>query len=189
MLLYLSMHVFLKNPISGVEVEILTSTVESKRNLFKIKSTMRANQLNKAPFHYHDNFSEHFQVIDGELNMTVEKDRKNLVLKAGESFLVKEKCPHTFWNNSNKPVTYIVDISPAMNFEKALKINHALAANGKASKKGTPKNVFHIAYLARLGNTWFYGYPKWLQSSIFMIISGFGQLFGINKKLEKLLNL
>lgn len=177
----------LNNPISGVNVEVLVSTKDSKGELFRIRSTMKANQFNKAPFHYHHNFSEYFQVVDGQLNMTIETDKRNIVLKAGESFMIASKCPHTFWNASDKPVTYIVDVTPAENFEKALRINHALAAAGMASRKGTPSNIFHIAILAQLGNTWFYGVPRWFQVLVFKLLSIIGGVLGITKRLFNLI--
>lgn len=178
----------LKNPVSGVDVEVLVSSFESEGKLFRIRSTMRANQLNKAPYHYHKNFIEHFKVVKGQLNMIVGNNRRELTLCEGESYLVEALCPHTFWNSSNSPVTYTVDVEPAEQFEQALRINHALAAKGLASSKGTPANIFHIAILAKLGNTWFYGIPQWIQSGIFTIFATIGRIIGVERKLYKLID-
>lgn len=177
----------MENPVTGVKVEILVSTAESGGELFKIRSTMKARQMNRAPYHYHGHFSEHFRVVEGQLNLIVGGNREQLTLHASESYLVKPECPHTFWNESPEPVTYTVEVTPAMNFEKALWINHALAAAGKASPKGTPSNLFHMAILAQLGDTWLYGIPVWLQKVVFFIVAGIAKGLGMDKKLGELL--
>lgn len=176
----------LTNPISGVRVEILKSTTETNGAFFQIHSTMKANQMNKAPFHYHTKFYELFKVEKGQLNMILGKERKNITLQKNESILVNKKVPHTFWNESDLPVTYSVTIKPARQFEKALRINHALAASGKASNKGTPKNIFHIAVLALMANTRFYGFPRLLQYILFTILSFVAIILGVKRKILNL---
>ena len=177
----------MENPVTGVKVEILVSTAESNGELFKIRSTMKARQMNRAPYHYHGHFSEHFRVVEGQLDLIVGDNKEQFTLKAGESYLVKANNPHTFWNESSEPVTYTVEVTPAKQFEKALRLNHALAAAGKASPKGTPSNLFHMAILARMGDTWLYGIPKLLQKTAFMIAAGIAKGFGMDKKLRELL--
>jgi len=177
----------MENPVTGVKVEILVSTAESSGELFKIRSTMNAQQLNRAPYHYHGHFSEHFRVVEGQLNLLVGNNKEQLILHAGESYLVKPGCPHTFWNESSEPVTYTVEVTPAKQFEKALLLNHALAAAGKASPKGTPSNIFHMAILAQLGDTWLYGIPIGLQKATFFIVAGIAKGLGMDKKLQELL--
>ncbi|GET34043.1 hypothetical protein PbJCM13498_29060 [Prolixibacter bellariivorans] len=177
----------MENPVTGVKVEILVSTAESQGKLFKIRSTMKARQMNRAPYHYHGHFSEHFRVVEGQLNLIVGDNKEHLTLKAGESYLVKPLCPHTFWNESSEPVTYTVEVTPAKQFEKALRLNHALAAAGKASPKGTPSNIFHMAILAQLGDTWLYGIPIGLQKSAFFIAAAVAKGVGMDKKLQALL--
>jgi len=177
----------MENPVTGVKVEILISTAESNGELFKIRSTMNARQMNRAPYHYHGHFSEHFRVVEGQLNLIVGNNKEQLTLKAGESYLVKPECPHTFWNESSEPVTYTVEVTPAKQFEEALKLNHALAAAGKASPKGTPSNIFHMAILAQLGDTWLYGIPIWLQKAVFFVVAGIAKGLGMDKKLQELL--
>ena len=175
------------NPVTGVEVEILVTTGESQGKLFKIRSTMKARQLNKSPFHFHGTFSEHFKVVEGQLNLVVGRDRRELVLQAGESYLVEPGCPHTFWNASEEPVTYTVEVEPAQRFEETLRINHALAAAGKASRGGTPSNLFHIALLGQMGSTYQYGIPLGVQKAAFFVLGGIAKFLGVNRKLKALI--
>lgn len=177
----------MENPVTGVKVEILVSTAESNGELFKIRSTMNARQMNRAPYHYHGHFSEHFRVVEGQLNLLVGNNKEQLILHAGESYLVKPECPHTFWNESSEPVAYTVEVTPAKQFEEALKLNHALAAAGKASPKGTPSNIFHMALLAQLGDTWLYGIPCWLQKAAFSVVGRIAKGLGLDKRLQELL--
>lgn len=175
------------NPVTGLEVEILVTTGESQGKLFKIQSTMKARQLNKSPFHFHGTFSENLTVVEGQLNLIVSRNKKELVLHAGESYLVEPGCPHTIWNDSDAPVTYTVEVEPAQHFEQTLKINHALAAAGKASRGGTPSNLLHIALLGQMGSTYQYGISLVVQKAAFFALAGIARLLGVDRKLQALI--
>jgi quercetin dioxygenase-like cupin family protein len=54
------------------------------------------------PLHYHNAFSEKFQVQEGVLYMQVGKDKK--ILKVGESVTVPAGTPHRFYNETNDKV-------------------------------------------------------------------------------------
>ena len=143
--------------------------------------------MNHSPFHFHETFSENLRVVEGQLNLIVGRDKRELVLQAGESYLVAPGCPHTFWNASEAPVTYTIDVEPAQRFEETLKINHALAAAGKASRGGTPSNFLHIALLGKMGSTYQYGIPLGVQKVAFFALGSIAKLVGIDRKLQALI--
>ena len=176
------------NPVTKVKAQFLKSTADTGGAYTLLQSKMEINTSNLPPYHYHTKFTELFTIVEGELNMMVGKDKKTMILKKGESYRVKKKEPHTFWNASDNPVVYQVKHEPACQFEKALKISHSLAAIGKAGKGGTPKNILHIAMLAQMGNTYLYNMPLWLQWPIYTLLNLAGIVIGVKKKLEMLIH-
>ncbi len=59
----------LHNPVIGVHVEVITSTIESSGQLLHIRSTMRAKQMDPVAYHFHKGFSEEFTVVSGRLDL------------------------------------------------------------------------------------------------------------------------
>ena len=96
------------------------------------------------PLHYHNGFSEKFQVQEGILYVQVGRDKK--VLHAGESVTVPPRTPHRFYNETNDKVKFHITLRPGhTGMENFIKIFYGLAADGLTDKKGKPKNFAHIA--------------------------------------------
>jgi len=71
----------------------------------------------KTPWHYHNLFSESFEVMDGELE--VGKNNEVLQLKAGEIVTIQPDEKHYFNNISNDECLVKVTLTPGnKNFEK-----------------------------------------------------------------------
>lgn len=60
------------------------------------------------PEHVHTNLDEVFSVTKGQLSLFVNGDKK--VLKSGESFTVPSGTYHKFFNETNQPVTGVVEV-------------------------------------------------------------------------------
>jgi quercetin dioxygenase-like cupin family protein len=145
-------------------------------------------QLEVAPgggneLHYHTSFTEEFRVIDGQLNVSLNGEEK--ILKPGESAFVPKLAHHRFYNTSDKYVTAIVELRPARNFEKAIRIGYGLARDGKVTRKAIPKSIWHLALLFQLGESYLPGLPLPLQRSIFGTLASIAKLLGKDKELEK----
>jgi hypothetical protein len=102
--------------------------------------------------HYHKSFSEKFEVIDGELGVHAGKEFK--VMGSGETFTVPPMMLHNFQNDTDKPVTFRVELRPGhTGFENCLKIGYGLASDGRTNKKGIPSKVSHLAVVLGLSDT------------------------------------
>ncbi|MFA9558143.1 cupin domain-containing protein [Evansella sp. AB-rgal1] len=102
--------------------------------------------------HYHMNFKESFEVIDGELKILYGKEEK--VLQIGETLHVAKGEHHTFLNASNeKAVTFRVKITPANQFEESMRILYGLMEDGKTDNKGLPKDKIHGALILDMQDT------------------------------------
>ena len=96
------------------------------------------------PLHYHNAFSEKFEVKEGVLYMQVGKEKK--ILKVGESVTVPARTPHRFYNETDDAVKFHITLNPGhTGMENFIKIFYGLASDGLTDKKGKPKNFAHLA--------------------------------------------
>ena len=97
-------------------------------------------------FHYHANGGKRFTVIQGELGISV--GRQRLRLQAGQSVMVPAKKLHRFYNPAEAPILFQIKLTPGNErFEHGLAIVYGLAEDGKLTKRGIPKNIDHMALL------------------------------------------
>jgi quercetin dioxygenase-like cupin family protein len=96
------------------------------------------------PLHYHNAFSEKFQVSEGVLYLQVGKEKK--ILNSGESVTVPAGTPHRFYNETSDQVKFLITLKPGhTGMENFIKIFYGLASDGLTDKKGKPKNFAHLA--------------------------------------------
>ncbi len=74
---------------------------------------------------------------------------------------------HRFWNSSAERAVFEVEIRPARNFEKALRAHFGLVEDGKTNEKAIPKNIFELALIYELSESYVVGMPLFLQKGIF----------------------
>jgi len=110
------------------------------------------------PLHYHNAFSEKFQVEEGILYIQVGKDKK--VLKVGESVTVSPGTNHRFYNETNDKVKFHITLKPGhKGMENFIKIFYGLALDGLTDKKGKPKKFEHLAVALIMSDS---NAPGWL---------------------------
>jgi quercetin dioxygenase-like cupin family protein len=96
------------------------------------------------PLHYHNAFTEKFEVLDGTLFLQVGKEKK--VMHVGESITVPKGKPHKFYNITDDKVTFRITFQPGhVGMENFIKIIYSLAEDGLTDKKGKPKKFAHLA--------------------------------------------
>jgi mannose-6-phosphate isomerase-like protein (cupin superfamily) len=112
------------------------------------------------PMHTHSLFEETFTAVEGMLG--VQYGDKEIYLNPGESLTIPVHQPHNFFNRGKKPVICQVKLTPAHEgFIKGIAILYGLAADGKTSKKGIPKNLMHLALFSDLMDTMPVGLIGW----------------------------
>jgi mannose-6-phosphate isomerase-like protein (cupin superfamily) len=116
----------IENPIIKDRVTFVKTTEETNGEylLFKLEIAPQGGNV----MHYHTTFTEKFEVVEGQLNVMLNGEHR--VLEAGQSALVPMMAHHRFFSTSDKPVTAIVEIRPARQFEKSLRIAYGLARDG-----------------------------------------------------------
>ena len=96
------------------------------------------------PLHYHNAFSETFEVREGVLYLQAGKEKRKLNI--GESFTVPAGTPHRFYNEADNMVKFHITLQPGhTGMENFIKIIYGLASDGLTDKNGKPKNFAHLA--------------------------------------------
>ena len=96
------------------------------------------------PLHYHNAFTEKFEVMEGVLYLQVGSEKK--ILNYGDVVLVPKGVSHRFYNLTNDKVKFRITLEPGhVGMENFIKIIYSLAEDGLTDKKGKPKNFSHLA--------------------------------------------
>jgi quercetin dioxygenase-like cupin family protein len=123
----------------------------------------------KTPWHYHNLFSETFEVLKG----TLEVGLKNQVYqkKIGDIVTIQPNEKHYFHNTSNDDCLIKVTISPGnKNFENALLILKGLAKDGFATPSGVPEKLADLALFIYLNNSRMVG-PQKIAETLFTYLA------------------
>jgi mannose-6-phosphate isomerase-like protein (cupin superfamily) len=96
--------------------------------------------------HYHKTYAEHFEVIEGTLEVLVGEETR--VLHAGQKAVAPKNTLHRFHNATGETVTFLCEMQPGhAGFEKTIEVGYGLARDGLTRSDGTPKNLYHMALL------------------------------------------
>lgn len=138
------------NPVLGIRTEFLELFEETNGKRTVTESVVQSGK--GVPLHYHNDCTEYYEVLDGELKMQLGKEIKTL--KKGDYLLVPVKTNHRYFNDSGEPVKFKAVIQPG-NFGSQLLITtlNGLARDGKVNKKGLPKSMLLFGYLSVAAGT------------------------------------
>ena len=139
------------NPIVGEKVTFLKTAEETNGRQTVVEVDLMPN-ANGTPMHYHESITETFTVIQGEL--VLEVDKKQVLLKKGETVSVKTNINHRFFNPTRQFIKFEVVLSPASaKFEQGLRIAYGLACDGECNGQGLPRKLSHLAILFDMGES------------------------------------
>jgi mannose-6-phosphate isomerase-like protein (cupin superfamily) len=158
----------IENPVTGERYTFLATAEETNGELLKVKAEIPAGTPG-VPLHYHLTFTEGFEVLEGRLDLRVGEG--HLVLGSDESAMVPLGTAHRFWNAGSKPAIFEAEIRPARKMEQSLRAMVGLARDGKTDDRGVPKNIFELALLYELSESYIVGMPLFLQRGVFGILA------------------
>jgi quercetin dioxygenase-like cupin family protein len=132
--------------------------------------------------HYHLTYDEHFEVLEGELE--VQAGKASRILRPGEKAVAYKTVLHRFRNPSDEPARFLVELRPGHEgFEKAIKVAYGLASDGLAAAHGAPKNPYHLALVFEWGEGRLPGAFA-LAEPLFRLLAKRARRKGIDKDLE-----
>jgi mannose-6-phosphate isomerase-like protein (cupin superfamily) len=133
------------NPVLGNRIEFKEICEETSGKRTVAEVTLRP--FDGIPLHYHNEFSEYYEVLEGELHIQVEKEIK--VLTKGDYVLVPVRALHRYFNKTSEPVIFKVVIQPGnIGYQLLISVLNGLARDGKVTKKGLPRNWLIFGYLS-----------------------------------------
>jgi len=116
----------------------------------------------KIPLHYHFEFSEYYEVLEGELKMQVGKEIKTL--HKGDYLLIPVKTVHRYFNESGKDVKFKVVIQPGnIGYQLLVSVLNGLARDKRVNRQGLPTNWLIRGYLSVASGSNVPGILSWLQ--------------------------
>jgi mannose-6-phosphate isomerase-like protein (cupin superfamily) len=132
--------------------------------------------------HYHKTYEEHFEVIEGRLEVLVGGETR--ILRPGEKAMAAKNVLHRFRNPTGAPTRFLVELRPGhAGFEKAIKAGYGLAADGHTGPNGVPKSIYHLAVLLGLSEIRMPGVFT-LAEPLFRLLARRARRKGIDAELE-----
>lgn len=153
-----------KHRITGEQITFLETTAETNGKYLLIEVSLPPRG-DGPPLHSHDEFEEEFEVLSGQLTVTINKQQH--ILQSGDNRLVALGTVHTFTNNHDAPVVFRVRLTPPSQFEQSVRIHYGLIDDGLVDAKGNPKSLAHAALILSMQNTLIAGIPLSLQRKLF----------------------
>jgi len=166
------------NKATGDTIEFLQTSKETNGEMSEfIMILAPKSSWAKKPRHFHPFQTETFEIISGELNLTV-GDNHHILTSASEKIVVNKFVLHSFWNNTNEHVKFKAEIYPPINIEKGLRLTYSLSEKGKISKSNIPYNPFYTLILMDYFDSYFSFLPWKFQKAMFKTGATIARIFG-----------
>ncbi|WP_420643733.1 cupin domain-containing protein [Candidatus Leptofilum sp.] len=172
-----------KNPAIGHHITFLQTGAETGGELLQIEYGVLQPETEPAiPLHIHLECSERFEVVQGQLGVILDGERR--LLGVGEQVHIPPGTPHTFWNAGNGELRFITDVRPPGQLQTYWETVFGLAEDGKVGRNGLP-NLLQLAVVAPLADSYFPGVPVWLTKGFTAVLGAIGRLVGYKASYPK----
>ena len=148
------------NPVLGNRIEFKELCGETNGTRTVAEITLGSG--GKVPLHYHYEFSEYYEVLEGELKMQTGKEIKTL--HKGDYILIPVKTVHRYFNDSGNEVKFKVVIQPGnIGYQLLVSVLNGLARDGRVNRDGLPSNWLVRGYLSVAAGSNVPGFLSWIQ--------------------------
>jgi hypothetical protein len=135
--------------------------------------------------HLHPHQEERFRITAGEAHFTLDGEPR--VVGAGETIVVPVGVRHSEANRGSVEIEGVVELRPALHSREMHEAFAGLAADGKTTPRGAPKNplqlgatLWHFRHESRVTSP-----PIWVQSLVFPPLWALAKLFGVRPYYER----
>lgn len=165
-----------RNPAIGHRITFLQTGTQTNGDLLQIMYAVETSESKPAiPLHIHLQCEERFEVVDGQLGVILDGERR--VLAVGEQVLIPPGTPHTFWNAGEGELRFFTDVRPPGQLQTYWETVFGLAEEGKVGKNGLP-NLLQLAVVAPLADSYAPNVPISLTNLAMAVLGGIGRLLG-----------
>jgi len=149
-----------ENPVIKNRIEFKELCEETSGTRTVAEITLRKG--GRVPLHYHYEFSEYYEVLEGELKMQIGKEIKTL--RKGDYVLIPTKTNHRYFNDSDSEVKFKVVIQPGnIGYQLLVAVLNGLGRDGRVNKDGLPTNWLIRGYLSVAAGSNVPGFLSWIQ--------------------------
>jgi quercetin dioxygenase-like cupin family protein len=172
----------LTNPVTGETLVFRKTAADTHGEAVVVEAYVEPHGA-VAAAHVHPEQEERFEVLAGELEFRVGKQK--LVAKPGDRVVVPPGTAHRFRNVGEETAHFVCEVRPALGFEQLIETMFALAADRKVNRKGMP-NPLRLAVIARhhFGDVRLPFPPAWLQRLGLAFGAPLGRLAGYRPTYE-----
>src|SRR5690242_17365617 len=118
----------ISNPVTGQSIRFIQTSKDTGGVLLEMESVYAANSQEPVE-HYHPFQDEDFLVIQGEVTVRINDERR--ILKQGDWLHIPRNVHHSMWNSSGSKAVVSWRVIPAYETEYLLETTFGLARNGK----------------------------------------------------------
>jgi quercetin dioxygenase-like cupin family protein len=122
-----------------VEDPVLRQRYRLSREGDILRNELWADPGAAVPEHFHPRLEERFEVLDGEFEFQVGKERRRA--GPGDRLVVPAGAHHSFENAGSGVAHFVAEIEPALDMEDFFEESAALARAGKYTQRGLPKGL------------------------------------------------
>ena len=168
----------IKNLATGDSIEFIQTDHGTQGKISEFIMTLApGSSWARRPRHFHPIQTETFKVISGELHLTAGKN-KYVLKEEDDKVIVEPFTLHSFWNESDKEISFQAEIYPPVNIEKGIRLTYKLAEEGKVNKRNIPYNPMYSLILMEYFDSYFAVIPWKLQRLLFRSGAKFARLLG-----------
>jgi quercetin dioxygenase-like cupin family protein len=165
------------NPATGERIEF-TAAAESNGDAV-VRFKWRSLPGGSITEHVHPHQEERFTIVAGEAHFTVNGEER--VVSAGETIVVPIGVRHAEANRGSVEIDGVVELRPALHSRQMHEAFGGLAAEGKTTARGAPKNplqlgatLWHFRHENRVTSP-----PVWAQNLILPPLWALAKVFGV----------
>jgi quercetin dioxygenase-like cupin family protein len=165
------------NPATGETITFTATPQDSNEDL--VRFNWRSQPGGTITEHLHPHQEERFTITAGEAHFTV--NGKAHIIGPGETIVVPIGVRHSETNPGSVPIEGVVELRPALRSKEMHEAFGGLAAEGKTTSRGAPKNplqlgatLWHFRQENRVTSP-----PAWTQNLILPPLSALAKLFGV----------
>ena len=165
------------NPATGESIMFTATAQDGDEDV--VRFNWRSVPGGAITEHLHPHQEERFIIAAGEAHFTV--DGKERVVGPGETIVVPVGVRHSESNLGSVAIEGVVELRPALHSKEMHEAFGGLAAEGKTTSRGAPKNPLQLG-----ATLWYFrnenrvtSPPAWVQNLILPPLSALAKIFGV----------
>jgi mannose-6-phosphate isomerase-like protein (cupin superfamily) len=173
----------ISNPATGERIQFTVVPDDGDEDV--VRFNWRSMPGGAITEHLHPHQEERFRITAGEAHFTLDGEPR--VVGAGETIVVPVGVPHSEANRGSVEIEGVVELRPALHSREMHEAFAGLAADGKTTPRGAPKNplqlgatLWHFRHESRVTSP-----PIWVQNLVFPPLWALAKLFGVRPYHER----